>query len=95
MRQQRLALVIALVVGLAAAAGVLAQTSADFDLSWHVIAGGGGRSLAADYAVEGSVGQSAAGALSSTGYRLGAGFWPGMGVEPTSGSRTESAPVAR
>ena len=57
--------------------GALAQSSADFDLWWHVIAGGGGESASVSYAVNGSIGQPAVGALSGGDFRLGAGFWPG------------------
>ena len=55
----------------------LAQTSADFDLSWHVVAGGGGRSTSADYVVQGTAGQAAAGPPSAQGadYHLNSGFW--------------------
>lgn len=62
---------------LALATLVLAQTSADFDLSWHVVAGGGGRSTSADYIVQGTVGQAVAGppAAASSDYRLNSGFW--------------------
>jgi CSLREA domain-containing protein len=54
----------------------LAQSSSDFGLWWHVITGGGGRSASAGYVASGSIGQPAVGGLSSTDYRLSAGFWP-------------------
>lgn len=60
--------------------GIVAQSSDDFSLWWHIIAGGGGHSSSADYALDGSIGQPAAGALSSAGYQLSAGFWPGIGA---------------
>ena len=53
----------------------LAQTSADYDLSWHVIAGGGGTSASPGYRVEGTTGQSAAGPSGSADFRLSSGFW--------------------
>ncbi len=53
----------------------LAQTSADHDLSWHVIAGGGQLSASADYRVEGTTGQSVAGPSGSAGFRLSSGLW--------------------
>ncbi|MBM4465652.1 MAG: CSLREA domain-containing protein [Chloroflexi bacterium] len=71
----------ALLVTIVLVTGAIAQSSADFDLWWRVIAGGGGRSASASYAVHGSIGQSAVGGLSSAGYRLDAGFWPGAGAE--------------
>lgn len=59
------------------ATGTVAASLAGFDLSWHVVAGGGGQSTSASYILGGSIGQPAAGVLSSAGYRLGAGFWYG------------------
>ena len=55
----------------------LAQAPADFDLSWRVVAGGGGRSASADYVVQGTVGQAAAGPPAAVGadYRVTSGFW--------------------
>ena len=70
----------------------IAQSAAGFDLWWHVIAGGGGRSASASYALSGSIGQPAVGGLSSTGYRLGAGFWPGIGAETTTPTPTGTLP---
>jgi len=58
----------------------LARSAAGFDLWWHVIAGGGGRSESAGYIVDGSIGQPAVGALDSASYRLGAGYWYGVAV---------------
>ena len=63
------------------AAVTLAASVADFGLVWHVIAGGGGHSSSANYALDGSAGQPAAGTASSADFRLGAGFWPGIGAE--------------
>ena len=66
-----------LAVGLLVA-GALAASPAGFDLSWHVIASGGGHSSSAGYALDGSIGQPAVGALSNSNYRLGGGFWWGI-----------------
>ncbi len=69
----------------------LTRSAAGFDLWWHAVAGGGGRSASASYAVGGSLGQPAAGVLSSAGFRLSAGFWPGV-LEPLpTGTPTPSA----
>jgi len=81
-------ILIATVVSLLLGELALAQASADasailstgFDLWWHVIAGGGGRSESAGYIVDGSIGQPAVGALDSASYRLGAGYWYGVAV---------------
>jgi len=74
-----------------APADASAMLSAGFDLWWHVIAGGGGRSASASYAVNGSIGQPAVGGLSSAGYRLGAGFWPGAAEPLQTGTPTPTA----
>nr|MBC7244184.1 hypothetical protein [Chloroflexota bacterium] len=50
---------------------------ADFDLSWHVIAGGGGQSVSSSYIVSGTVGQAHTGALAGGPYTLSGGFWSG------------------
>jgi cell division septation protein DedD len=80
-------------------AGALAMSLVGFDLGWHVIASGGGHSSSADYALDGSIGQPAVGVLSSADYRLGAGFWPGIGAEtptptPTGTLLPTSTPTA-
>jgi hypothetical protein len=62
---------------LTVAGGVLAASADSFDLGWHVVAGGGGVSSSAGYALHGTAGQPAAGVLSGGGYVLGSGFWGG------------------
>ena len=73
-------------------AGALAMSLVGFDLGWHVMAGGGGHSSSADYALDGSIGQPAVGGLSSDGYGLAAGFWPGIGAETPTPTPTGSPP---
>jgi hypothetical protein len=73
-------------------AGAWAMSLAGFDLGWHVVAGGGGHSSSAEYALDGSIGQPAVGALSSADYTLGAGFWPGIGAESATPTPTGSPP---
>lgn len=75
------------------AAGALAASLAGFDLGWHVIAGGGGRSSSADYALSGSAGQPAVGRLSSANYRLSAGFWADIGSESPTPTMTGPPPA--
>ncbi|MGQ9517945.1 MAG: hypothetical protein ACUVWB_10565 [Anaerolineae bacterium] len=65
------------------AAGTVAWALADFDLNWHVIAGGGGQATSAGFRIAGTVGQPAVGAMSSAGFQLGSGFWFEGGAEPT------------
>jgi hypothetical protein len=67
---------------LALAVPVLAQVSSDYDLSWHVIAGGSGRmESAGGHAVLGSAGQPLVGPMVASGGRaLCGGFWCGAAV---------------
>lgn len=71
----------------AAGASARAQTSASFDLTWNVMANGGGESASAGYAVHGTTGQGLASPPDSTsaGYRVQSGFWPG-GLGPDEGT---------
>ena len=71
-------LLVASLVGLAALGVVLAQSSTNFDLSWNVLGGGGGGSSSANFDLGGTVGQTAPGTSMSSGFRLDAGFWPGV-----------------
>lgn len=88
----RTAILVSIVTCLLLSGVTLALSAADFDLWWHVIAGGGGRSASASYAVHGSIGQPAVGGLSSAGYRLGAGFWPGISAESPTPTPTGTLP---
>jgi len=56
----------------------LADGSANYGLSWYVLAGGGGQSQSAHYALAGTNGQGAPGAAVSSHYKLGSGFWYGF-----------------
>jgi hypothetical protein len=60
----------ALLIAAALSGSALAQTGGGYDLSWHVIAGGG-------YTLQGAIGQAAAGTLAGGGYTLRGGFWSG------------------
>jgi hypothetical protein len=68
-------------VGLALALGtatvVLAQTSAEYHLEWHVVAGGGSGSSSTNYRVQGTTGQSVVGGppASSSSFAIRSGFW--------------------
>lgn len=64
-RRQLLMVITGLLIAPLLAAGALAGSPTDFDLWWHVIAGGGGHSSSADHALDGSVGQPAVAGLSS------------------------------
>ena len=65
------------------AGGVALARPLDFDLSWHVIGGGGGHSEAGSYVLDATVGQAVAGIVSNPPYNLCTGFWCGMGVYKT------------
>jgi hypothetical protein len=55
----------------------LAQSGGGYDLTWNVIAGGGGTSTSANgvYSLSGTIGQADAGPLSGAPYTLNGGFW--------------------
>jgi hypothetical protein len=60
---------------LAVAIPVLAQSTANYDLSWHVVAGGGGRLESAGYTLLGTAGQPVVDSLTGSSYSLTGGFW--------------------
>ena len=61
------------------AAGVaLAQVSTNYDLSWHLISGGGGSRTSANYRVDDSLGQWPGNPSASSAYRVDPGYWPGI-----------------
>ena len=72
---------------LSAGAVTWAQTSANFDLRWHVIGNGGAQSNSADFRVSGTVGQNTTGTTtaSSADFKVTGGFWVDVPVAtPTS-----------
>ena len=56
---------------------VLAQMSADYDLSWHVVGSGGGESSSADFQVNGTIGQSITSPpqSNSADFTVVSGYW--------------------
>lgn len=66
-----------LLLVLAVGTTVLAQSSASFDLGWHVIGGGGGESSSASYQVNGTIGQNVTGppSVGSVSFVLSSGYW--------------------
>ena len=69
------ALSAALLCGLILVSVALAQTSTDYDLTWHVT-GSGGRAMASTaYAMEGTFGQVIVGQTESAQYALSEGYW--------------------
>jgi len=76
--RKRIILVLAVVLlALAVAGGVLAQTSTNYNLEWHVIGGGGGPVSSASYMVRSTAGQgSASPPYSASGnYVVSGGYW--------------------
>ncbi|MBN1814213.1 MAG: hypothetical protein JXA14_20410 [Anaerolineae bacterium] len=72
--------VLILAACLALAAPVLAQVSAAFDLSWHVIGSGGGLMESDQYTLQSTIGQPAVGTMGGSGHDLCSGFWCGGGA---------------
>jgi hypothetical protein len=70
---------VALLVALVAGGAALAQTSASYNLEWHVIGGGGQPIGSAHYLVHSTAGQDAASPpLSlSASYAVSGGYWYG------------------
>jgi hypothetical protein len=60
---------------------VLAQISASYDLSWHVIAGGGGRMGSGQHTLQGTAGQPVIGPAADSSHTLCSGFWCGVEAE--------------
>jgi hypothetical protein len=76
-RTKREAILVLIVCLLAVAVPVLAQSSTNYDLWWHVVAGGGGRMESANHTLLGTIGQPEVGPMASDDYILGSGFWAG------------------
>jgi hypothetical protein len=70
--------VVSLLICLALALTAVAQVSGLYDLSWHVIGGGGGRMESpGGHQLRGTAGQSLTGAMQSAGaHALCSGYWP-------------------
>jgi hypothetical protein len=63
-----------------------AQTGGSYDLSYSVIASGGGTSIGSTFTVDGTIGQGVAGTLSTSSspqFILHGGFWTGSQFAPT------------
>jgi hypothetical protein len=60
-------------------AGAVYAGSAGYAVGWRVMAGGGQKSVSAQYQVQGTFGQLAIGPAQGAHQRLGAGYWYGVG----------------
>jgi hypothetical protein len=58
---------------------VLAGSSANYAIPWEVIGRGGNEMSSTNYGIKSTTGQPIIGPSTSTGYRLGAGYWYNMG----------------
>jgi hypothetical protein len=77
---KRIAIIVAGLALLVTAGVALMQSSENFALPWHVIAGGGQRSLSPGFQVVGTAGQAIASPPGSAGasFRVGSGYWAGI-----------------
>ena len=66
----------------------LAAALNGFDLSWHVLPGGGGQSTGGGLAVSGSVGQPIVGSSAGGGFGVTGGFWTFGGAAPPGPTET-------
>jgi hypothetical protein len=72
------ALLVVLLCGLWLTTTAHTSGSADYDLSWWTVDGGGGTlGIEGGYTLSGSIGQPDAGVLASDDYMLSGGFWGG------------------
>ena len=80
MKTRLLAISLALLVVLAAVGIVWAQTSPNYDLSWHVLSPGGSEwSSSGTHMVNGTLSQLAIGlAAAGGGHSVGSGYWYGV-----------------
>ena len=76
--------VMVLLAAVAIGGSALAQTSASYNLEWHVIGGGGQPVSSASYAVNSTAGQGAASPpySISPSYVVSGGYWFGEGFSP-------------
>jgi len=85
--------IVLILLGIICLTGVAyAGVSANYDLSWHVLSGGGGGQMdSASYALCSTVGQII-GYSESNNYRLGAGYWYGAFSTTTSKIKFDTGP---
>ena len=68
-------LVLALVLVLALAGGVIAAVPDTFEIAWFTVDSGGGSMSGSGYTIDGTIGQPDAASTSGGGYTLDGGFW--------------------
>ena len=72
---------------------VLAVGLGGYALPWQSINSAGGRASSASYALDASLGQTAAGHSGNAAYRLQAGFWPGARAPVTATATPTLSPT--
>lgn len=83
LKTKRTLIWLAILIGSLGLAGVvLAQVSTNFDLSWHLLSGGGGFRSSSTYWVDDSLGQWADRTSTSARYNIEPGFWYGVPAAP-------------
>lgn len=85
-RTKLMLLVLLLLLAMAVGTTVRAQSSASFDLGWHVVGSGGGAASSASYRAVGTIGQSLASlpTSGSAGFTVSSGYWfGGIGTSGT------------
>jgi hypothetical protein len=70
---------------------VWAQTTASYDLSWHVLSGGGREMTSPDHALRGTMGQVVIGKAVGDDYAASSGYW--IGEKPEMGTNWLFMPV--
>ncbi len=68
-------LALILCILLALSSTTMAMESANYAIDWDVMASGGGPMVSTSFAVNSTTGQAVTGFATSTGYRLGFGYW--------------------
>ena len=74
MKRRPIPALAALALSLFLTAGVLAQSSSTYGLTWNNIGAGGGRPASASYVFESTIGQPDAGTMSGSQFTLTGGF---------------------
>jgi hypothetical protein len=90
LKRKHLASLAGLLAGLIVTSIAVAQVSPNFDLSWHLLSGGGGSRSSPNYRVDDSLGQWAERPSSSANYDIAPGFWYGVAAEPGTQASTYS-----
>jgi hypothetical protein len=81
-----------LLCALVLAGGALAAALSGYALPWQSVNSAGGQAESAKYALDASLGQTAAGQSGNSVYRLSAGFWPGAGPSAAETATPTSSP---